>query len=132
MAQSTSGSVTAKLEVTGYASAPKIKLSSTPYLPQDEVLAHLLFQQSIKQLGPLQLAQIAEALGSLAGIGSGLSNPLSSVRKGLGLDRLSVGGGENGTGASVEAGKYVTNGVYVGAKQDTGGGTTALVQVDLT
>ncbi len=132
VAQSTSGSVTAKLEVTGYASAPKIKLSSTPYLPQDEVLAHLLFQQSIKQLGPLQLAQIAEALGSLAGIGSGLSNPLSSVRKGLGLDRLSVGGGENGTGASVEAGKYVTNGVYVGAKQDTGGGTTAQVQVDLT
>jgi translocation and assembly module TamB len=131
VAESTSGSVTAKLEVTGYASAPKIKLSSTPYLPQDEVLAHLLFQQSVKQLGPLQLAQIAEGLGSLTGIGSGL-NPLSRVRKGLGLDRLAVGGGQNGTGASVEAGRYVMNGVYVGAKQDTAGGTRAQVQVDLT
>jgi translocation and assembly module TamB len=131
VAESTSGSVTAKLEVTGYASAPKIKLSSTPYLPQDEVLAHLLFQQSVKQLGPLQLAQIAEGLGSLTGIGSGL-NPLSRVRKGLGLDRLAVGGGQNGTGASVEAGKYVMNGVYVGAKQDTQGGTRAQVQVDIT
>lgn len=131
VAESTSGSVTAKLEVTGYASAPKIKLSSTPYLPQDEVLAHLLFQQSVKQLGPLQLAQIAEGLGSLTGIGSGL-NPLSRVRKGLGLDRLAVGGGQNGNGASVEAGKYVMNGVYVGAKQDTQGGTRAQVQVDIT
>jgi len=131
VAESTSASVTAKLEVTGYASAPKIKLSSTPYLPQDEVLAHLLFQQSVKQLGPLQLAQIAEGLGSLTGIGSGL-NPLGRVRKGLGLDRLAVGGGQNGAGATVEAGKYVMNGVYVGAKQNTGGGTTAQVQVDLT
>lgn len=131
VAESTSASVTAKLEVTGYASSPKIKLSSTPYLPQDEVLAHLLFQQSVKQLGPLQLAQIAEGLGSLTGIGSGL-NPLSRVRKGLGLDRLAVGGGQNGTGATVEAGKYVMDRVYVGAKQDTGGGTTAQVQVDIT
>jgi len=130
-AESTSGSVTAKLEVTGYASAPRIKLSSSPYLPQDEVLAQLLFQQSVKQLGPLQLAQIAEGLGSLTGIGSGI-NPLSRVRKGLGLDRLAVGGGQNGTGATVEAGKYVMRGVYVGAKQDTGGGTTAQVQVDIT
>ena len=131
VAESTSGSVTAKLEITGYASAPKIKLSSTPYLPQDEVLAHLLFQQSVKQLGPLQLAQIAEGLGSFTGIGSGL-NPLSRVRKSLGLDRLAVGGGQSGTGASVEAGKYVMNGVYVGAKQDTAGGTRAQVQVDIT
>ncbi len=131
IAESTSGSVTAKLEVTGYASSPKIKLSSTPPLPQDEVLAHLLFQQSVKQLGPLQLAQIAEGLGSLTGIGSGL-NPLSRVRKGLGLDRLAVGGSQSGTGATVEAGKYVMRGVYVGAKQDSGGGTTAQVQVDIT
>jgi len=131
VAESTSGSVTAKLEVTGYASAPKIKLSSTPYLPQDEVLAHLLFQQSVKELGPLQVAQIAEGLGSLTGIGSGL-NPLSRVRKGLGLDRLAVGSGQTSNSASVEAGKYVMNGVYVGAKQDTNGGTTAKVQVDLT
>ncbi|HVP84406.1 MAG TPA: translocation/assembly module TamB domain-containing protein [Rhizomicrobium sp.] len=131
VAESTSGSVTAKLEITGYASAPKIKLSSSPYLPQDEVLAHLLFQQSVKELGPLQVAQIAEGLGSLTGIGSGL-NPLSRVRKALGLDRLAVGSGQTGTGASVEAGKYVMNGVYVGAKQDTSGATTAKVQVDLT
>ena len=131
VAQSTSGSVTATLTVTGYASKPVIKLTSTPSLPQDEVLAHLLFQQSTKQLGPLQMAEIAEALSSLTGVG-GIGNPLSAVRKSLGLDRLSVGGSSSGNGASVEAGKYIANGVYVGAKQDTSGQTQAQVQIDLT
>jgi len=41
-AASTSGGITAKLAVTGYADAPKIKLTSVPDLPQDEILARLL------------------------------------------------------------------------------------------
>ena len=68
------------------------------------------------------------------GGGEGL-NPLERVRTGLGLDRLSVGGGTNGSGPTVEAGRYVANGVYVGAKQGTGGagsGTGATVQIDIT
>ena len=41
-------------------------------------------------------------------------------------------GSSSGNGASVEAGKYIANGVYVGAKQDTSGQTQAQVQIDLT
>jgi translocation and assembly module TamB len=132
VASTTSGGVTATLTVGGYASAPTITLSSSPQLPQDEVLAHLLFQQSVKQLSPLQLAEIAQALASLGGIGNGFS-PMSAIRKGLGLDRLSVGGasGESGE-TSVEAGKYVARNVYVGARQNLSGGTQVQVQVDIT
>jgi len=136
VAQTTSGGVTATLTVGGYASAPKISLSSSPQLPQDEILAHLLFQQSVKQLTPLQLAQIAQAVAALGGIGSGF-NPLGSIRKTLGLDRLSVGSTSGGAAGSdqqttVEAGKYVARNVYVGAKQSLSGGTQVQVQVDLT
>ncbi len=131
-----SGGVTAMVGVTGYADAPKIVLSSTPSLPQDEVLARLLFGLDMKSLSPIQMAQIAMALGEIAGIkGKGGGNPLASIRKGLGLDRLSVGGGggSSGTGASVEAGRYVANGVYVSAKQAaSGGGGSAQVQIDIT
>jgi translocation and assembly module TamB len=130
VAQTVSGGVTATLTITGYADQPKIALTSTPELPQDEILAHLLFGQSVKQLGPLQLAQIAEALASFSG--SGIANPLATVRKGLGLDRLNFGSSGSGTGGTVEAGKYVANGVYVGAKQGTSGGTQAQVQIDIT
>jgi translocation and assembly module TamB len=132
VAQSTSNGVTATLNITGYADQPKIRLSSSPDLPQDEILAQLLFGQSVKQLTPFQLVQIAQALAAISGVGSA-SDPLAGVRKGLGLDRLSVGAASgNGAGATVEAGKYVANGVYVGTKQGTSGGTRAQVQIDLT
>jgi translocation and assembly module TamB len=63
---------------------------------------------------------------------SGL-DPLVAVRRRLGLDRLSVGSSTTGkgNGAALEAGKYVTNCVYLGAKQAISGGTRARVQIDL-
>jgi translocation and assembly module TamB len=136
VAQTTSGGVTATLTVTGHASKPQIVLSSAPSLPQDEVLAHLFFQQSAKQLTPLQLAQIAQAIASLGGVGSGF-DPLGALRRNLRLDRLSIGstsGGASGSEAqtTVEGGKYVARNVYVGAKQTLSGSTQVQVQVDLT
>ncbi len=130
-AESTSGSVTAKLAITGHASAPRIALSSSPTLPQDEVLSHLLFSRSVSQLSPLELAQIAEAFAQLGGLSGGF-NPLGSLRKSLGLDRLAVGTSASGNGATIEVGKTFGGNIYVGAKQDTSGGTQAIVQVDLT
>jgi len=130
VAENTANGVTATLTVTGYADAPKIQLSSSPELPQDEVLAHLLFGQSVKQLSPFQVAEIAQAIASLGGGGG--PNPLASVRKGLGLDRLTVGSASGGGGATAEAGKYVANGIYVGTKHNMSGGSQAQVQIDLT
>ncbi|MCQ8239789.1 translocation/assembly module TamB domain-containing protein [Rhizosaccharibacter radicis] len=125
----------ARLNVGGYADAPKITLSSVPSLPQDQVLALLLFGEDTKSLSPVQIAEVATALASLTGGGGGGFDPLNTVRKTLGLDRLTVGGntGGNGNGSAVEAGKYVARGVYVGARQATsGGGSQAQVQIDLT
>ncbi|WP_408906046.1 translocation/assembly module TamB domain-containing protein [Nguyenibacter vanlangensis] len=125
---------TARLLVGGYASAPKISFASTPPLPQDQIMAMLLFGTDAQSLSPTQMAQIAGAVATLTG-GSAF-DPLSKVRNTLGLDRLQLAGASgvgNGTGTAVEAGKYVVRGVYVGAKQATSGsGTQAQVQVDLT
>lgn len=134
IAESSTTSVTATLTIGGYASAPTIKLTSTPPLPQDEVLSYLLFRRSLKEIGPFQIASIAASLAELTGVGGG-GNPLDAVRNGLGLDRLSVGGGSGASsGASVEAGRYIANGVYLGAKQGTSSdsGTGATLQIDIT
>ena len=132
VAETTANNITATLKITGYADAPKLQLSSSPDLPQDEILGQLLFGQSTQRLSPFQLAAIAQGLASFSGGGGG-GGPLASMRGGLGLDRLSVGSGSGGTsGATVEAGKYVANGVYVGAKQGSSGGSQAQVQIDLT
>ena len=85
-------------------------------------------------IAALQSASGAAALAERSGVGGGGPGILGTVRGTLGLDRLSVGsGGANSKGTSVEAGKYVMRGVYVGAKQSTSGaGTQAQVQIDLT
>jgi translocation and assembly module TamB len=153
----TSGSQQAILTVQGFADAPVITLSSDPPgEPQDQILAQLLFGSSPSTLTPLQLAQVGAALVTLGGIvgGSGGFNPIDTVQRTLGLDRLSIGGGGSSTGttgsnagstgqpgsvpgtnenaATIEAGRYISSRVYVGAKQSTAGPTQAQVQIDLT
>ncbi|MDR3528787.1 MAG: translocation/assembly module TamB domain-containing protein [Rhizomicrobium sp.] len=134
VAQSQANGITATLKITGTASQPRIALSSSPPLPQDEVLAQLLFQQSAKTLSALQLASVAQAAASLSG-GPGF-DPVGIMRSSLGLDRLAVGSTQDASGGAgsttIEAGKYVFRNVYVGARQDLSGGTRALVQVDIT
>ncbi|HVC52070.1 MAG TPA: translocation/assembly module TamB domain-containing protein [Stellaceae bacterium] len=131
VAQSTANNLTATLTVTGYADAPKIQLSSSPELPQDQILGQLLFGQNPQQLSPFQLAAVGQAIAALGGVGIG--DPLAAVRTGLGLDRLSVSGASSGgLGATLEAGKYVASGVYVGARQGSSGGSQVKVQIDLT
>jgi translocation and assembly module TamB len=130
VATSTTANLVATLTISGTAKDPKITLSSVPEAPQDEILAQLLFNTTTAKLSPLQLAQIAAALASLSGATSGL-DPLESLRNTFGLDRLSVG--TNSTGSpTLEAGKYVARGVYLGAKQSaSGAGSQATVQIDI-
>jgi translocation and assembly module TamB len=131
VATSANSSVTATLTISGYADAPKITLSSSPDLPQDQILAQLLFHQSAASLSPFQLAEIAAALAQISGVAPGTDDVLGKLRGGLGLDQLNVG--SNSTGApTLNAGRYVAPGVYVGAKQGIGNaGTQATVQIDI-
>ena len=130
--------VTATVRITGLADAPKIELSSTPDLPQDEILARLLFGQAASTLTALQVVQIGAALASMGG-GGGL-NPVAKIQKALGLDRLSVGsattttatGAQQTNGASIEAGRYVSSRVFVAVKESTTGASQLAVDVDLT
>ena len=130
VATSTTATMIATLTISGSAKDPKITLSSVPDMPQDEILAQLLFNTSTSKLSPFQLAEIAAALASLSGATSGF-DPLESLRSKFGLDRLSVGSSTNGS-PTLEAGSYLARGVYLGAKQSaSGGGTQATVQIDL-
>jgi translocation and assembly module TamB len=123
-------SVAVTLTVSGTPRAPKITLTSVPELPQDEILAQLLFRRSIGALSAIEVAQIAAALASLSGVGPGIENPLNRVRQALGLDRLSAGTTASG-GAALEAGRFVLPGVYIGAKQGVSGGSQAIVRFDI-
>jgi translocation and assembly module TamB len=144
-ASSQSGSYTARVEINGSPTAPEITFSSVPELPQDEVLARLFFDRPLRELSPFELATIATGLAGTAGIGPGAGGGgfLERVRTTLGLDRLAVGsenssrtttpGEEDRVNATLEAGRYVADGIYVGVRQGTEPGTSRVgVRVDLT
>ena len=109
-------SLTAVVRIRGTAAKPKITLTSTPVLPNDEVLSQVLFGRSASQLSPLEAAQLASALSALAG-GGGF-DVIGGLRNFAGLDRLALGGDAQ-TGVTVSGGKYLTEDVYL---ELTGGG----------
>ncbi|HVZ07080.1 translocation/assembly module TamB domain-containing protein [Rhodopila sp.] len=132
VAQSVTSTLVATLTITGDVQHLKIALSSVPDMPQDEILAQMLFNTDSSKLSPLQLAQIAAALAQLSGATSGIGDPLDAIRSSLGLDRLTVGSDSSGK-PTLEAGRYISRRVYVGARQSaSGGGSQATLQVDLT
>lgn len=123
--------LTAVVTVSGPASRPELALSSTPELPQDQVLSRLLFGKNPSQLGPVESAQLAAAVAqlSLGGTGPGI---LDRIRNAAGVDVLQIGGDAE-TGPTVEAGKYVTEEVFVGVEQGATAESSAVtVEVDLT
>ena len=119
-------SLTAVVRVQGTATKPQITLSSTPVLPNDEVLAQVLFGSSAAQLSPFEAAQLASALSALAS-GGGF-DVIGNIRTFARLDRLAITGGTANTGVGVAGGKYLTQNVYV----EVGGGerTGATAQVE--
>ncbi len=124
--------IQATLHVTGRASQPKIELSSVPELPQDEILAQMLFGKSTANLSPFEAVQLASAVADLSGITGSGPGFMGKMRAGLGLDVLRVQSNSEGQ-TTVGAGKYVSKGVYVGVQQGlqaTSGQVT--VNIDVT
>ncbi|PTT06329.1 translocation/assembly module TamB domain-containing protein [Caulobacter sp. HMWF025] len=101
--------LTAVVRIQGTAAKPEITLTSTPELPNDEVLSQVLFGASAAQLSPIEAAQLASALAALAG-GGGF-DVIGNLRSLARLDRLAFA--EGATGMTVAGGKYVTDDVYL-------------------
>ena len=125
--------VTATIALGGTATHPQISFTSTPVLPQDEVLSRLLFGSSVTSLSPTQALQLAAALNSLSGTGDGV-NPLGKLRGASGLDRLRVLGADQATGrgTSLAAGKYISNRIYVEVITDAKGFTQTQLTIALS
>ncbi|WP_428683734.1 translocation/assembly module TamB domain-containing protein [Reyranella sp.] len=139
LATTTANSTTIGVAITGTSREPKIEITSTPSMPPDEAMALLIFGKPASQLGASELIQVAQALAELAGQSPG-EGVLGRLRKGLGLDQLSIGSssskgeptGAGANGVSLEAGRYVAPGVYVGARQGAAGNSSrGVVQLDV-
>jgi translocation and assembly module TamB len=123
----------AVIRVTGRGQRPEISFSSTPALPQDELLSRLLFGTSITNLSAPEALQLAAAVASLNSTGGGL-DPINAVRAATGLDRLRIVPADitTGQGTAIAAGKYLGRRVYVEVVTDARGYSATLVEYQIT
>lgn len=109
-ADRTSDGVTTIIGLSGELTDPEIAVSSDPSLPEDEVLARVLFGRSPSTLSPLQAAQLAGAAAQLAG-GDAFSLT-GELQDAVGLDRLDFGFDDDGE-ALLSTGKYLADDIYL-------------------
>jgi translocation and assembly module TamB len=74
--------------VTGNSSQPEIAFSSVPALPEEELLARMLFGDDVSSLSATDALQLGAAVASLRG-GGGM-DPINQLRTAIGLDRLRI------------------------------------------
>ncbi|MFD0462619.1 translocation/assembly module TamB domain-containing protein [Microvirga aerilata] len=130
LAETQAGDVTARIGVTGPASSPEFTFSSSPDLPQDEVLSRILFQRPSGGLSAGQALQLAQAVAQLSG-GTG-TDAFERLRRSLGVDSLDITVGAGG-GPAVGVSRYISDNVRVGVRagaQPEESGVT--VDIDLT
>jgi translocation and assembly module TamB len=130
-AETTAADVTAIIGISGPASLPTFTFSSSPELPQDEVLSRLLFAKASGSLSAWQAVQLATALAQFSGAGTGV-DAFEKMRRALGVDSLDLeAGGTNGP--TVGASRYISDNISVGVRTGTKPEQSAVgVGVDVT
>ena len=119
------GDIQAQIALSGPVRRPDITLSSSPPLPRDEILSRILFGSSVARLNAVQAARLAQTALELTGTVSSVGM-VDDLRQSLGLDTLEVDAGDV-AGASVRAGRYLSEDLFVGVSQGFGAESTALL-----
>ena len=102
----------ARIAIGGTALRPEVAFSSSPALPQEELLSRLLFGTSLTSISATEAVQLGAALASLQS-GGGI-DPINRLRRAVGLDRLRIVPADAalGRGTGIAAGKNITRRLY--------------------
>lgn len=132
VAESDRDGLSVAVNVRGTAVQPEISFSSTPALPEEEILARLLFGGSITELSATDAVQLGAAVASLRG-GGGM-DPINELRSAIGLDRLRIVGADPalGRGTGVALGKNFGRRTYVEIITDGQGYSATEVEFRVT
>jgi translocation and assembly module TamB len=133
LAETTKNGTNVDIAITGNAQAPTIAFSSDPSLPEEEILARLLFGGSVTSLSATDAVQLAAALAALQGGGGGL-DPIGQLRRSIGLDQLRIVSADPLTGrqTGVAIGKNITRDIYVELVTDGRGYSATQVEYRIT
>ncbi|MBI1403442.1 MAG: DUF490 domain-containing protein [Porphyrobacter sp.] len=133
LAETSRSGTNVDIAITGNAQSPNINFSSDPALPEEEILARLLFGGSVTSLSATDAVQLAAAIASLQGGGGGL-DPIGQLRRSIGLDQLRIVGADPliGRGTGVALGKNIGRHIYVELVTDGQGYSATTVEYRIT
>lgn len=120
---------TINLNLIGDALTPEISLTSSPDLPQDEILAKLIFGRDLSSLSPVQIASLASAVAELSGRSNG--NLVEKLRRSTGLDNLDIRTNDSGQSTGV-VGKYLDEKIYSEVEVDSNGKAKVTINLDVS
>lgn len=126
VAATTTDDLTISITTSGQVSAPTVGFSSSPELPEDEILAQLLFGRAISEISAFQAAQMAAAVATLTGGGSDIAG---SIRDELGVDDLDVTTSDEGE-TELRVGKYLSDEIYTDVTIDSAGQSVINLNLD--
>ncbi|AGF73933.1 hypothetical protein BAnh1_00400 [Bartonella australis AUST/NH1] len=129
VANSNSGDISVAVTLSGTIHNLDVNFSSQPVLPQDEVLARLIFKRSLSELSPFQIAQLVAAAAELAGATN--TSLLEALRSKIGLDDLDVIVNENGK-TGLRVGRYIRDNIYFGFEAGSDGTTKGTINLDIS
>src|SRR3954469_24115323 len=123
--------VEARIHITGTAQAPQLALSSTPPLEESDILALIVFNRPVNELGTGERSSLAATAG---GIATGfIAAPLGeSIGKALDLDLFEISTTtENGDlGAAVTLGQQLNQRAFIKLYQQFGNRSTTQFQLE--
>jgi translocation and assembly module TamB len=133
LAETSKNGTDVSIAITGNAQAPSIAFSSDPQLPEEEILARLLFGGSVTSLSATDALQLAAALAALQGGGGGL-DPIGQLRKSIGLDQLRIISADPliGRGTGIAIGKNIGRSIYVELVTDGRGYSATQIEYRIT
>jgi len=119
-----------QVHLNGPARNFRLSLTSVPALPQDELLAMILFGRSMHEISPLQAVVLAQTAAEMTGVGPGL-DILGTIKSRLGLQEVDVSKDENDNTA-VGIGGYIGGKYYIRTQRSVSGQDRTRVEVQLT
>jgi translocation and assembly module TamB len=122
------GDLTVRVILEGPISAPELTISSSPELPEDEILSRLLFGRDLSEISALQAVRIAAAVNTLAGGGGGI---VSGLRDRFGLDDLDIATSDTGA-TELTVGKYLGENLYSDVTVDSQGQSEINLNLEIT
>lgn len=121
--------ITARVRVTGTARRPVLALSSQPPLDEGDVLALIVFNQPLNQLGDSQQVDLLQRAGDMA-LGAVASSLTAAIGRSLDVDLFEVRAPTSGKAGEVQLGTQVGERVFVGFRQQFGSADASRLSIE--